>query len=178
MNSYCTRPSPVKKAGSNGSENRRRFSKRKSDVIRGLHQKMQEMQASSAGDNYAKAQELQRQQAELEEGRRQLDEDKQDLMTQMRTMEMELSRDRADIARQRSELQRLETELNREIDVATRDPVLHERLADLRRCRNRAFPLPLSPPPRQPNASAASCADSSAARRNDAPILRTGLRER
>jgi len=105
----------------------------KSDVIRGLHQQIQELQKGDAGDNLTRAKEIQQLQAELEERRRQHEEDKEALMAQMRTMEMELSRDRADIARQRNEVQRLQTEVQREIEQASRDPLLHERLAGLRR---------------------------------------------
>jgi hypothetical protein len=54
-------------------------------------------------------------------------------MQQMRQMEMAMSKDRAELARQRNEIQRLHSELNREIENASRDPGLRERLVALQR---------------------------------------------
>lgn len=137
----------------------------KSDVIRGMHQKIQEMQQGSAGDNYAKAQELKRREAELGEMQRQLNEDKEALLTQMSAMEMELSRDRADIARQRNELTRLQSELQREIETASRDPLLYERLASLRRRHQEVAIGKGTPAGESPSTATAAPAQQPAAKR-------------
>jgi chromosome segregation ATPase len=108
----------------------------KSEVIRGLHLKLQEVQegARRAPDEpVPKEEELRQLKQELEEHKRQLQEDEESLMAQMREMELALSKDRAELARQRQEVQRLQSELNREIEVAGRDSGLRERLASIRR---------------------------------------------
>jgi chromosome segregation ATPase len=130
----------------------------KTEVIRGLHTKIHELQEAKAtavetadaataeapaappvaatpapeatGASVNEVLELQRQ---LEEERRQLKEDEQALMAQMKEMEMAMSRDRAELARHRAELQRLHTDLNRELENASRDAGLRERLLALTR---------------------------------------------
>ncbi len=72
-------------------------------------------------------------QQELEREREQLKLDEDTLMAEMRNMEVQMSRERADLARQRTELQRLHSELKHELEVASRDAVLRERLAPLYR---------------------------------------------
>ncbi len=117
----------------------------KSEVIRGLHQKIQEMQESvdlgeapapapmASATRLGQAEEILRLKRELEEQRRQLEQDEEDMMTQMRQMEMAMAKERAEMARQRQEAQRLKAELNREIEQTARDPQLKERLNTLRR---------------------------------------------
>jgi DNA repair exonuclease SbcCD ATPase subunit len=118
----------------------------KSEVIRSLHLKMQEMQESAIGGEAApvstvtasgtrlgQAEEILRLKRELESQRRQLEQDEQDMMNQMRQMEMTLAKERAEMARQRQEVTRLQADLNREIENASRDPELRERLHTLRR---------------------------------------------
>jgi hypothetical protein len=114
----------------------------KSEVIRTLHMKIQELQEAAAAPRpkpaapaaaVPKEEELIRLKQELEDQRRQVTEDEETLMAQMRQMEMSLSKDRAELARQRQELIRLQAEVNREIDQASRDPQLRERLMALRR---------------------------------------------
>ncbi len=112
----------------------------KSDVIRNLHHKIQQLQEGSAGANLARAEALQKMQTELEARCQQLKEDEESLMAQMRAMEMAMSRDRAELARQRSEVQRQQAEVSREIELSTRDPQLRERLASLSRRRKEATP--------------------------------------
>ncbi len=131
----------------------------KSEVIRALHLKLQEAQEGprrSANEPVPREEELRELQAELEEHRRQLQEDEQSLLTQMREMELALSKDRAELARQRQELQRLRADLNREIDQASRDPGLRERLMSLRRSADvaraetkEAAPAPAANSPKQ-----------------------------
>lgn len=72
-------------------------------------------------------------QQELERERDQLKQDEGILMSQMRDMELQMSKERADLARQRNELQRLHRELKHELEIASRDAVMRERLAPLYR---------------------------------------------
>lgn len=113
----------------------------KSEVIRDLHLRLQEVQESqqaapsSAGRSGRDVEddEIRAMKAELEEARRQLQEDEDTMMRQMREMEMALARDRAELSRQRNEIQRVQADLNREIELAQRDSGLRERLANLQR---------------------------------------------
>ncbi len=114
----------------------------KSEVIRTLHSKMQEMQESagpsaptSAGltTGVGQAEEILRLKRELEDQRRQIEQDEQEMMSQMRQMEMQMARERAEMARQRQEMQRLKSDLDREIEANSRDPQLRERLQTLAR---------------------------------------------
>lgn len=107
----------------------------KSEVIRSLHHKMQEMQ-DAVGKPHVPApreEELLTLHDELERERRQLKEDEESLMQQMRDMELQMARERADLARQRNELQRLHIEVHHELELAARDVTLRERLAPLQR---------------------------------------------
>ena len=129
----------------------------KSEVIRTLHLRVHELQegpVSSAPVAAAKdSPDVQRMKKELEEQRLQLEEDEKSLMQQMRQMEMAMSKDRAELARQRNEIQRLHNELNREIDMASRDPGLRERLIALQRLQgevNGRKQPPSPTPTRQP----------------------------
>lgn len=76
---------------------------------------------------------VKRMKAELEERRRQLDEDEANLMQQLRAMELALAKDRADLARQRAELDRLHADFQRELEHASRDSELRDRLAAFQR---------------------------------------------
>ena len=117
----------------------------KSDVIRNLHQKIQELQQGSAGENHARAEQLEKLQKEFDARQQRLAEDEQALVSQMRAMEMSLSRDRAELARQRNEVQRLHADIQREIDLATRDSSLRERLASLARRAQDGLPRRTAP---------------------------------
>jgi hypothetical protein len=116
----------------------------KSDVIRNLHQKIQELQelagggenAPANGNNTGHAEEILRLKSDLEEQRLQLEQDEKDMLTQMRQMEMAMAKDRAEMARQRHEVQRLQADLAREIENSERDPELRERLHNLRRSQD------------------------------------------
>jgi hypothetical protein len=110
----------------------------KSEVIRGLHQKIQELQGSGTGTGTgpretAQEDELLSIQKELEVERQRLQQDEESLMVQMREMELSMAKERAELARQRTELQRLQAELNREVELASRDADLRDRLNALQR---------------------------------------------
>jgi hypothetical protein len=119
----------------------------KSEVIRSLHVKINELQENPPSSQLPNEQELQtvcdemeRERAQLdldrhqiEQDRSQLQGDEEALMTQMREMEMALSRDRAELARQRNELQRLHNEIKHELELAARDASLRDRLEGLQR---------------------------------------------
>ena len=108
----------------------------KSEVIRTLHHKIQELQEASrrkASLPVPREEELVQLKQELEAQRRQLEEDEESLMKQMREMEMAMSKDRAELARQRQEIQRLQAELHHDVEQASRDNGLQERLSTLRR---------------------------------------------
>ena len=118
----------------------------KSQVIRDLHQKMQESEESviggassppsgvgMSGTRLGQAEEILRLKRELEEQRRQLEQDEADMMNQMRMMEMAMAKERAEMARQRQEVQRIQADLARELENSTRNPELRERLQSLRR---------------------------------------------
>lgn len=108
----------------------------KSEVIRNLHLKIKDMQEGMADGSASKAaenEEIKKLKKEIAREREQIAHDEESLMLQMRQMEMAMSRDRAELARQRNELARLQAELNHEIEMASRDPGLRERLLSLQR---------------------------------------------
>jgi len=107
----------------------------KSDVIRELHRKLQETQATPERPSGVapREEELLALHDELERERRQLKDDEEALMAQMRDMELQMSRERAELARQRNDLQRLHTEIRHELELAARDATLRDRLAPLQR---------------------------------------------
>jgi hypothetical protein len=126
----------------------------KSEVIRSLHLKMQEMQESAidtapayspgaSGTRVGQAEEILRLKRELDAQRRQLEQDEQDMMGQMRQMEIAMAKERAEMARQRQEVTRLKDDLAREIENSSRDPELRERLNTLRRQNDARTPGPL-----------------------------------
>lgn len=103
----------------------------KSEMIRQLHQQLQQAQslvadlelklASGPGQpTYngpaPREEELLALSEELERERRQLQEDEQALMEQMKDMEIGMARERAEMARQRNDMQRLQQELQYELE--------------------------------------------------------------
>jgi hypothetical protein len=137
----------------------------KSDVIRNLHQKIQEIQESAIGGcdipsgssasvsstRLGQAEEILRLKREMEEQRRQLEQDEEEMMGQMRQMEMTMAKERAEMARQRQEMLRLQADLAREIENSARAPELRERLQSLRRTpdlRQTPPPTPLADMPK------------------------------
>jgi chromosome segregation ATPase len=126
---------PVEKEWAEQQKEYEALLEEKSEVIRTLHLKMQELQecGSPQGSSNVSNAEVERLKQEMAEQRRQLEEDEESLMQQMRQMEMAMSKDRAELSRQRNEVQRLHNELNHEIELASRDPGLRERLVALQR---------------------------------------------
>ncbi|MBV9463897.1 MAG: hypothetical protein JO317_06675 [Verrucomicrobiae bacterium] len=128
----------------------------KSEVIRSLHQKVQELQENagprdngSTGANMGQAEEILRLKREMDEQRRQLDQDEADMMEQLRKMEMTMAKERAEMSRQRQEISRLQADLAHEIEQTSRDPALKERLQNLRRTPGGSKPnLQLPPIPK------------------------------
>jgi hypothetical protein len=120
----------------------------KSEVIRGLHQKMTELRdranshsgGEPSADKSEDIDEVTRLKRELEEQRLQMEQDEEAMMAQMRQMEMALAKDRAEMARQRSELQRLHGELKHELEAASRDGGLRDRLTALQRRAGASLP--------------------------------------
>ncbi len=123
----------------------------KSEIIRGLHQKMQEHQEGGGRKtDDVEAGELLEMQRHLDEEREQLKHDEESLMAQMRQMEMGMSKERAELARQRNELQRFQAELNREVELASRDAGLRDRLQGLQRRQQENQNSVFEPPPTTP----------------------------
>jgi hypothetical protein len=136
----------------------------KSEVIRNLHQKIQEIQESAiggcdvpygsstsvSGTGLGQAEEILRLKREMEDQRRQLEQDEEEMMGQMRQMELTMAKERAEMARQRQEMLRVQTDLAREIENSTRAPELRERLQSMRRTSD-----PKQTPPPIPLAGAA-----------------------
>jgi hypothetical protein len=119
----------------------------KSELIRNLHLKIQELEAQKQPAPQTPKEEellalseelerercqLQQERRELEEERRQLREDEESMTKQMRDMEVQMARERADFARQRSELNRVSEEIRREMDNIERNGLLNQRLGQLR----------------------------------------------
>jgi len=119
----------------------------KSELIRNLHLKIQELQdqrpvappTPKEEELLALSEELDRERCQLqqerrqmEEERRQFNEDEKEMTQQMRSMEVQMARERADFARQRSELNRLYEEIRREMENVERNGMLNQRLGQLR----------------------------------------------
>lgn len=141
----------------------------KSEVIRGLHQKIQEVleaqesaiggsdnapantnhasSVSCSGTRLGQAEEILRLKREIEDQRRQLERDEEEMMAQMRQMELTMAKERAEMARHRQEVQRLQADLAREIEQSSRDPELRERLNNLRRTQEPRPPSGATPTP-------------------------------
>jgi hypothetical protein len=110
----------------------------KSEVIRALHQKLQEhrddgTEGSGRRGELPQQGELVELKAQLDAQREQLCDDEAALMQQMTQMEMTMSKERAELARQRAELQRLHSDIRHELEVAGRDGALRDRLATFQR---------------------------------------------
>jgi hypothetical protein len=133
----------------------------KSEVIRGLHQKIQESQEAvdlggggpslenvpASSIRLGQAEEILRLKRELEEQRKQIEQDEEDMMAQMRQMELAMAKERAEMARQRQEMVRLQADLAREVEQSSRDPELRERLQNLRRTDGRPGTMANPPKP-------------------------------
>lgn len=115
----------------------------KSQLIRGLHEQVEQLQATleqakaeapkrPAGVPATGEEELLALSEELERERRQLQEDEQALMEQMRQMEVSMARERADMARQRNDLQRLQGEIYHELERLERSGALESKIESLK----------------------------------------------
>jgi peptidoglycan hydrolase CwlO-like protein len=119
----------------------------KNEVIRQLHQKMEDLQAALQAQEARAAEappqrpssgpapceeELLALSEELERERRQLQEDEQSLMEQMRQMEVSMARERAEMARQRNDLQRLQSEIRHELERLERQGALQSKIDGLK----------------------------------------------
>ena len=112
----------------------------KSEVIRTLHQRLEEVQAAASVASSPPArtgptpreEELLALSEELERERRQLKEDEEALEQQMRQMEMSMARERAEMARQRNDLQRLYGEVRHELERLERNGATQAKLDELR----------------------------------------------
>jgi len=106
----------------------------KTETIRALHMQNQELQeALRGGPDAPSPEQLAARQAGLERLELRLRQDEESLKLQAREMEMAMAKERADLARQRSEIQRLQADVQREMELASRDPGLRDRLATLQR---------------------------------------------
>jgi hypothetical protein len=110
-----------------------RLLEEKSDVIRELHAKLQQVSTRPTPASEPTDKELLLLEEELERERRQLKDDEETLMQQMREMEVQMSRERAELARQRNDLQRLHSEIRHELELASREAELRDRLMPLQR---------------------------------------------
>jgi hypothetical protein len=113
-----------------------RIMEEKTDVIRELHVKIQELQAAIPVPEQPPAQtpcdaDLFALSDELERERTQLKDDEKTLMQQMRIMEVQMSRERAELARQRSDIERLHLKMQDQLELASRETSLRERLQPL-----------------------------------------------
>lgn len=135
----------------------------KSEVIRTLHQKLQDAEESVnlaeapapmpgvSNSRIGQAEEILNLKREMEDQRKQLEQDEEDMMAQMRQMELQMAKERAEMARQRQDVARLQAELTREIENASRDPELKERLKGLRRIDSKTtIPTPGAEKPAKP----------------------------
>jgi hypothetical protein len=107
-----------------------RLLEEKSELIRQLHADLQGA-GKRTGPAAPNEDELIALHQELERERDQLKQDEEALMSQVREMEIQMSRERADLARQKSELTRLQNELKHQLEIASRDANLRERLGPL-----------------------------------------------
>jgi chromosome segregation ATPase len=99
----------------------------KSNLIRDLHRRIQEMRAVRVnGVNVSDLVE------QLEVDRRRLNEDEQTVMAQMRDMEISISKERAELARERGEVLRLLQDTKMREELSVRDTDLRNRVAALR----------------------------------------------
>ncbi|MCS7159217.1 MAG: hypothetical protein RMJ19_01990 [Gemmatales bacterium] len=104
----------------------------KSELIRQLHQELQLAKERPTRERRVpREEELIALEQELLREREQLKRDEEQLMAEIRQMEVTLSRERADLARQRNELQRLHQQIQTELEMASREAALRERLRPL-----------------------------------------------
>ncbi len=115
-----------------------RIMEEKTDVIRELHLRIQALQAAVPDPNLPPTQtpgeaDLFALSDELERERDQLKEDEKTLMQQMRIMEVQMSLERAELARQRTDIERLHVKMQDQLELASREATLRDRLQPLMR---------------------------------------------
>ena len=99
-------------------------------------------------------------------------------MQQMRQMELAMSRERVELARQRSELQRLHNDFQHELELASRDGSLRDRLAGLQRRHQEvmnqkgAAPSSVTRPASTPNLMPPVSAPTPAPKKGNSGLLR------
>jgi hypothetical protein len=162
----------------------------KSEVIRGLHAKILELQQQPRPapatpreeELLALSDELERERCQLDQERRQLEQernqlkaDEADLMKQMRDMEVQMARERAELARQRNEVQRLHSEIRHELELASRDATLRERLMPLQRRHQDMVHRKGVPPAAPPQAGGAEPSAPQGAASKDPKAKDSGL---
>jgi hypothetical protein len=104
-----------------------------SDVIRGLHRRIQVLQEMPAGQvNRIQVSDLVEMWQQRDEDRRRLKEDEEAVMAQMRETEIAISKERLELARQRAEVLRLIEDTRLHEDSSVRNADLRHRLAALR----------------------------------------------
>lgn len=148
--SMLEKSSPNKGAGQDWSERQKEYEgllEEKSEIIRTLHRKIQELEQRPAPkaptpeeeELVAMSEQLERDRHQLQQERKQLDDelrqfkDDEEAMTrQMREMEVQMARERADLARQKTDVQRMLDELRHELERYERDQGLNDRLGMLR----------------------------------------------
>ncbi len=131
----------------------------KSEVIRELHLKSQENRPAAAAP---REEELLALGEELERERLQLKHDEEALMAQMRGMELQMSRERAELARQRVDLQRLHNEIHHELELASREAQLRDRLLPLQRRHHEMLQRKGAEPTRETSTRTPAAADAAA----------------
>jgi hypothetical protein len=109
-----------------------RMLEEKSEVIRDLYQKIQDLQNRPPVE-LPQEEELLALSEELEHERKQLKDDEDSLMVQMREMEVQMARERAELGRQRNELQQLHNEIRHELERASREAELRARMLPFQR---------------------------------------------
>jgi type I site-specific restriction endonuclease len=134
----------------------------KSEIIRTLNHKIQALtESGSLGANDYEQEKLQALAADLQARDEQLRADEEAMQMQVREMEMRMSRERAELARQKSQIDRLHSDLERELEVASRDPNLRDRLRSLQRSGD-GRPRPSTQPSLEPAAPSSETAALSA----------------
>jgi hypothetical protein len=105
----------------------------KSNVIRGLHRRIQVLQEARSGQvNRVQVSDLVEMWQQRDEDRRRLKADEEAVMAQMREMEISISKERLELARQRAEVLRLLEDTRPHEELLVRNADLRDRLAALR----------------------------------------------
>ena len=108
----------------------------KSETIRVLNMQLQDLSTQlQGGHDRPTFENFHLKEADLEAKLSRLRDDEEALKLQLREMEMGMAKERAELARQRSDMQRMSADLQREVEMASRDPALRERLNNMQQRR-------------------------------------------